>query len=65
MLMMSMDIDKNKRMKKELLDVELLVEDGKIVIFKLFNNENLSVKYISNAIKNYGYTKKIVLKMAK
>ncbi len=57
MLMMSMDIDKNKRMKKELLDVELLVEDGKIVIFKLFNNENLSVKYISNAIKNYGYTK--------
>ncbi|PLY07688.1 MAG: hypothetical protein C0625_05800 [Arcobacter sp.] len=57
MLMMSMDIDKNKRMKKELLDVELLVEDGKIVIFKLFNDENLSVKYISNSIKNYGYTK--------
>ena len=57
MLMMSMDIDKNKRMKKELLDVELLVEDGKIVIFKLFNDENLNVKYISNSIKNYGYTK--------
>ena len=59
MLMMSMDIDKNKRMKKELLDVELLVEDGKIVIFKLFNDEKMSVKYISNAIKNYGYTKEI------
>jgi len=57
MLMMSMDIDKNKRMKKELLDVELLVEDGKIVIFKLFNDEKLNVKYISNSIKNYGYTK--------
>ena len=57
MLMMSMDIDKNKRMKKELLDVELLVEDGKIVIFKLLNNEKLEVKYISNSIKNYGYLK--------
>ena len=59
MLMMSMDIDKDKRLKKELLDVELLVEDGKIVLFKLFNDENLSVKYISNAIKNYGYSKKL------
>ena len=59
MLMMSMDIDKNKRMKKELLDVELLVEDGKIVIFKLFNDEKLSVKHISNAIKNYGYNKQV------
>jgi len=58
MLMMSMDIDKNKRMKKELLDVELLVEDGKIVIFKLINDEQLSVKYISNSIKSFGYTKK-------
>ena len=57
MLMMSMDIDKNKRLKKELLDVELLVQDGKIVLFKLFNDENLSVKYISNAIKNYGFSK--------
>ena len=58
MLMMSMDIDKNKRMKKELLDVEYLVEDGKIVIFKLKNDENLSVQYISNSIKSFGYTKK-------
>lgn len=58
MLMMSMDIDKSKRMKKELLDVELLVEDGKIVIFKLHNDEDLSVKYISNSIKNYGFIKK-------
>ncbi|WP_419764426.1 MAG: PAS domain-containing protein [Arcobacter sp.] len=57
MLMMSMDIDKNKRMKKELLDVELLVEDGKIVIFKLANNENLSVQYISNSIQTFGYSK--------
>ena len=58
MLMMSMDIDKNKRMKKELLDVEYLVEDGKIVIFKLRNDEDLSVQYISNSIKSFGYTKK-------
>ncbi len=57
MLMMSMDIDKNKRMKKELLDIELLVEDGKIVIFKLLNDKNLSVQYISNSIKTHGYTK--------
>jgi len=57
MLMMSMDIDKNKRMKKELLDIELLVEDGKIVIFKLLNDVNLSVKYISNSIKTFGYIK--------
>ncbi len=58
MLMMSMDIDKNKRMKKELLDVEYLVEDGKIVIFKLNNDKDLTVKYISNSIKTFGYTKK-------
>lgn len=58
MLMMSMDIDKNKRLKKELLDVELLVEDGKIVIFKLVNDKDLSVQYISNSIKNFGFTKK-------
>ncbi|PHR68842.1 MAG: hypothetical protein COA66_16010 [Arcobacter sp.] len=57
MLMMSMDIDRSKLMKKELLDIELLVEDGKIVIFKLFNDENLSVKYISKSIKSYGYIK--------
>jgi PAS domain S-box-containing protein len=57
MLMMSMDIDKNKRMKKELLDIELLVEDGKIVIFKLINNENLSVQYISNSIQTFGFSK--------
>ena len=59
MLMMSMDIDKNKRMKKELLDVELLVEDGKIVIFKLLNDTNLSVKYISNSIQTFGFTKQM------
>ena len=59
MLMMSMDIDKNKRMKKELLDVELLVEDGKIVIFKLLNDEKLTVKYISNSIQTFGFTKQV------
>ncbi len=52
-------MDKNKKMQKELLDIELLVEDGKIVIFKLQNNDSLSVKYISNSIKTFGYTKKL------
>ncbi|RDX33939.1 PAS domain-containing sensor histidine kinase, partial [Arcobacter sp. HD9-500m-PIT-SAG02] len=58
MLMMSMDIDKNKKMMKELSDVELLVEDGRIVIFKCNNDNNLSVNTISNSIKTYGYSKK-------
>jgi PAS domain S-box-containing protein len=58
MLMMSMDIDKNKKMVKELLDVELLVEDGRIVIFKWNNDENMSVNYVSNSIKTFGYSKK-------
>ena len=57
MLMMSMDIDKNKRLSKELLNLELLVEDGKIVIFKWRNDKNLSVEFVSNSIKNYGYLK--------
>ncbi len=58
MLMMSMDIDKNKRLSKELMNVELLVEDGKITIFKWRNDENLSVEFVSNSIKSYGYLKK-------
>ncbi len=57
MLMMSMDIDKNKKMIKELLDIELLVEDGRLVIIKFDNNKRLSTKYISNSIKTYGYIK--------
>lgn len=57
MLMMSMDIDNNKMMKKELSDIELLVDDGEIVIFKLLNDKPLNVKYISKSIKNYGYFK--------
>ena len=57
MLMMSMDIDKNKRLSKELLNVELLVEDGRIVIFKWRNDKNLSVEFVSNSIKSYGYFK--------
>ncbi len=57
MLMMSMDIDKTKRMSKELLNVELLVKDGKIVILKWNYDKNLSVNFVSNSIKNYGYVK--------
>ncbi|NPA74393.1 MAG: PAS domain-containing protein [Epsilonproteobacteria bacterium] len=58
MLMMSMDIDKNKRLSKELLNVEMLVEDGHIVIFKWNNDKDLSVDFVSNSIKSYGYYKK-------
>jgi PAS domain S-box-containing protein len=57
MLMMSMDIDKNKKMTKELLDVELLVEDERMVIFKCNNNKELSINYISKSIEYYGYKK--------
>ncbi len=57
MLMMSMDIDKTKRMSKELLNVELLVKDGKIVILKWNYDKELSVNFVSNSIKNYGYVK--------
>jgi len=57
MLMMSMDIDKSKRMSKELLNVEMLVEDGRIIIFKCNNDKDLSVKFVSNSIKSYGYFK--------
>ena len=46
MLMMSMDIDKNKRMKKELLDVELLVEESVISVadpcFNVFSKLDIS-----------------------
>ncbi len=55
MLMMSMDIDKNKRMSKELLNVEMLVEDGSIAILKWKNDSKLSVEFVSNSIKKYGY----------
>lgn len=58
MLMMSMDIDKSKRMIKELLDVELLVEDGETVLFKFRNDEKLSTQFISKSIKRFGFTKK-------
>ena len=57
MLMMSMDIDKNKRLSKELTNVELLVEDGNITILKWKNDERLSVGFVSNSIKTYGYYK--------
>jgi len=57
MLMMSMDIDKNKRLSKELLNVEMLVEDGRIIIFKWNNDKDLSVEFVSNSIKSYGYYK--------
>ncbi|TLP38503.1 PAS domain-containing sensor histidine kinase [Arcobacter arenosus] len=56
MLMMSMDIEQRKKLIKELKYVDLLVEYGRIVIFKWKNDENLSVDYISKSISSYGYS---------
>lgn len=56
MLMMSMDIDQRKQLIRELEDVELLVEFGRIVIFKWKNNKNLDVEYVSKSISSYGYS---------
>ncbi len=56
MLMMSMDIEQRKKLIKELKYVDLLVEYGRIVIFKWKNDENLSVEYISKSISSYGYS---------
>ena len=55
MLMMSMDIEQRKKLTKELQYVDLLVEYGRIVIFKWKNDEKLSVEYLSKSISSYGY----------
>jgi len=55
MLMMSMDIEERKQLTKELEDVEMLVEYGRIVIFKWKNNANMDVVHVSKSISSYGY----------
>ncbi len=55
MLMMSMDIEQRKRLTKELQYVDLLVEYGRIVIFKWKYDSEFSIEYISKSIKSYGY----------
>jgi PAS domain S-box-containing protein len=55
MLMMSMNIDERMKLTKELRDVELLTEFGRIVIFRWENDDNLSVKFVSESINAYGY----------
>ena len=54
-LMMSMNIDDRVKLIKELRDVELLTEFGRIVVFRWENDENLSVKFVSKSISTYGY----------
>ena len=58
MLMMSMDIDSRMKLTKELRNVELLTDFGRIVVFRWLNDKNLSVKFVSNNINNYGYKAK-------
>jgi len=55
MLMMSMDIEQRKRLTKELQYVDLLVEYGRIVIFKWKYDAEFTIEYISKSIKSYGY----------
>jgi len=55
MLMMSMDIDSRMKLTKELRNVELLTEFGRIVIFRWLNDDNLTVKFVSKSIGTYGY----------
>ncbi|PLY06413.1 MAG: hypothetical protein C0625_09755 [Arcobacter sp.] len=55
MLMMSMDIEQRKKLTKELQYVDLLVEYGRIVIFKWKNDSDLTVEYLSKSISSYGY----------
>ncbi len=56
MLMMSMDIDDRMKLTKELRNVELLTEFGRIVIFRCLNDKDLSVEFVSKSINSYGYT---------
>ncbi|AXH13429.1 PAS domain-containing protein [Halarcobacter bivalviorum] len=58
MLMMSMDIERRKRLSKELQYVDLLVEYGRIVIFKWKNDETLTPEYVSKSISSFGYATK-------
>ena len=55
MLMMSMNIDERMKLTKELRNVELLTEFGRIVIFRWANNDDLTVKFVSKSINDYGY----------
>ena len=57
MLMMSMDIEQRKKLTKELQYVDLLVEYGRIVIFKWKYDEDLTVEYLSKSINSYGYAR--------
>lgn len=55
MLMMSMNIDERMKLTKELRNVELLTEFGRIVIFRWKNDKDMSVKFVSKSINTYGY----------
>jgi len=52
---MSMNIDERMNLIKDLKNVELLTDFGRIVIFRWNNNDNLDVKFVSKSIESYGY----------
>ncbi len=54
-LLMSMNIDERMNLIKDLKNVELLTDFGRIVIFRWNNNDNLDVKFVSKSIESYGY----------
>ncbi|CAI8195087.1 MAG: Sporulation kinase A [Arcobacter lacus] len=54
-LLMSMNIDERMNLIKDLKNVELLTDFGRIVIFKWDNNESFDVKFVSKSIESYGY----------
>ena len=54
-LMMLMNIDDRVQLSKDLKDVELLTEHGRIAIFRWENDENLTVRFVSKSINRYGY----------
>lgn len=55
LLMMSMDIDEEKRLEKDLKDTELLVSEGEIIALRVKNSKNLEILFISKSIKIFGY----------
>ena len=57
MIMVSMSINERKNLSKELEYIDLLVNVGRMVIFKAQCNDTLNMDYLSHSITSYGYRK--------